>query len=177
MPTQAWSRRRVLASMIAGAACAAVPPLSAAGRAADADGAGLLLRDVRLVDGSGAPARGADVLVRGDTIERIGRLSRRDARGLPVGEGGGRERARGMFVWRPEGGPRVWGVAPVVAVGGTTGRRGEEGVSRWGEGAAGGAGSLAAWREAVGGAPPGSGVGRLCGHGARGRRGRTAWRR
>lgn len=56
-----WSRREVLGAM---SACALAPAIV---RAVEPDG--LLIRDVRLVDGTGAPARSTDVRVRGGRIE------------------------------------------------------------------------------------------------------------
>ncbi len=170
MPTQAWSRRKVLASMIAGAACAAMPPTFAAGRVAAAEGTGLLLRDVRLVDGSGAPARGADVLVRGDTIERIGRLSRGDARGLRVVEGGGRVLAPGFIDLHTHGDPLESAFTPFLAMGVTTVLLGQDGGSPSLEGAARDASSLAAWMDAVDAATPDINIATLSGHGALRRR-------
>src|SRR3546814_7857699 len=74
MRESGWSRRGFLAAMAAGTGCALAPPLLFAGPASGAQVPGWLLRDVRLVDGSGAPAKGTDVLVRGDRIERIGHV-------------------------------------------------------------------------------------------------------
>ena len=74
-----WSRREFLSAVAAGTAAACLPP----GARAEAAPV-LLIRDVRLVDGTGAPARSADVLVRGERIERIGRVAPRSARGARI---------------------------------------------------------------------------------------------
>ena len=84
------SRRRFMGAMVAVAACAALPSCTGLRAARDERTPGWLLRDVRLVDGSGAAARAIDVLVRGDRIERIGRLDASAARGLRVVEGASR---------------------------------------------------------------------------------------
>ena len=89
MQGQSWTRRGVLAAMAAGAACAVLPPGARGTGAAPAAG-GLVFRDVRVVDGTGAPARAADVLVRGGRVERIGSVSAAEARGLRTVAGGGR---------------------------------------------------------------------------------------
>src|SRR3546814_12788129 len=92
-----WSRRGFLMAMAAGTGCALAPPLLFAGSAPGEQVRGWVLRDVRLVDGSGAPAKVADVLVRGDRIEHIGPISGEEARGLRVVDGLGRVLAHGFI--------------------------------------------------------------------------------
>src|SRR3546814_2373111 len=105
MRESGWSRRGFLAAMAAGTGWAFAPPLLFAGPASGAQVPGWLLRDVRLVDGSGAPAKGTDVLVRGDRIERIGHVTDDDARGLRVVDGGGRVLAPGFIDLHTHGDP------------------------------------------------------------------------
>src|SRR3546814_13394646 len=100
-----WSRRGFLMAMAAGTGCALAPPLLFAGSAPGEQVRGWVLRDVRLVDGSGAPAKVADVLVRGDRIERIGPISGEEARGLRVVDGGGRVLAPGFIDLHTHGDP------------------------------------------------------------------------
>ena len=164
-----WSRREVLASMAAGAACMALPGMAGA-RGTPAAGAGVLLRDVRLVDGSGAPARSTDVLVHGDTIARIGRLRARDARGLRVVEGGGRVLAPGFIDLHTHGDPLEVAFTPFLAMGVTTVVLGQDGGSPALPGTARDSGSLPAWMDAVEAAAPGLNVATLSGHGALRRR-------
>lgn len=164
-----WTRREVLASMAAAAACTALP------RAADAASTyapspGLLLRDVRLVDGTGAAARGADVLVRGGVVDRIGRVSRRAARGLRVVEGGGRVLSPGFIDLHTHGNPLERAYTPFLAMGVTTVVLGQDGGSPSLEGAAREPGSLPAWMDAVAAAGPDINVATLSGHGALRRR-------
>src|SRR5690606_41232440 len=86
--------------MAAGAATAALP------RWARAHGTGaLLLRDVSVIDGSGAPAFAADVLVEDGRIARVGRIERGDAPGARVIEGGGRVLAAGCMYLHGHGNP------------------------------------------------------------------------
>src|SRR5690606_12963768 len=111
------------------AACAAMPGgLVARPRAGVEDG-GLLLRDVRLVDGTGAAARGTDVLVRGDAIAAIGRVPAGAARGLRVVEGGGRVLAPGFIDLHTHGDPLRTAYTPFLAMGVTTVVLGQDGGS------------------------------------------------
>ena len=170
MGQRAWSRREVLGSMAAGAAAVALPRLSDAAPAPDPSGPGVLLRDVRLVDGSGAPARSTDVLVRGDAIARIGRVPAGEARGLRVVEGGGRVLAPGFIDLHTHGDPLESAFTPFLAMGVTTVVLGQDGGSPALSGAARDAGSLPAWMHAVAAAAPDINVATLSGHGALRRR-------
>src|SRR3546814_18766472 len=96
MRESGWSRRGFLAAMAAGTGCALAPPLLFAGPASGAQVPGWLLRDVPLVDGSGAPAKGTDVLVRGDRTALLRHVTDDAAPGLHVVDGR-----------RPVLGPRV----------------------------------------------------------------------
>ncbi|MBJ6979382.1 amidohydrolase family protein [Luteimonas sp. MC1895] len=174
-----WSRRQVLATLAAAAASAALPRARARPPAAgtvgvagagDAGDAGLLLRDVRLVDGSGAPARATDVLVRGDAIAGTGRIPARDARGLRVVEGGGRVLAPGFIDLHTHGDPLESAFTPFLAMGVTTVVLGQDGGSPALAGAGREAGSLPAWMDAVAAATPDINIATLSGHGALRRR-------
>lgn len=165
-----WSRRQVLGSMAALAACAGVPGALAARPRGVASAPGFVLRDVRLVDGTGAPARATDVLVRGDTIAVIGRVPADAARGLRVVEGGGRVLAPGFIDLHTHGDPLKTAYTPFVAMGVTTVVLGQDGGSPALEGAARAPGSLAAWMDAVDAATPDINVATLSGHGALRRR-------
>lgn len=118
------SRREFLIAMAAGTATACLP---FAGRAEAPPG--LLIRDVRVVDGTGAAARMADVLVRGDTIERIGRIATRSARGARIVEGGGRVLAPGFIDLHVHGDPLRQSYASHLAMGATTVVVGQDGSS------------------------------------------------
>lgn len=156
--------------MAALAACAGLPGRLAARPRGVAQGSGLLLRDVRLVDGTGAPARATDVLVQGDSIAGIGRLPTSAARGLRVVEGGGRVLAPGFIDLHTHGDPLKVAYTPFLAMGVTTVVLGQDGGSPALEGAARDAGSLAAWMDAVEAAMPDINVATLSGHGALRRR-------
>ena len=153
-----WSRREVLAAMAAGAATAALP------WRARADGAGaLLLRDVSVVDGSGAPAFSADVLVQGGRVARIGRIARGEARGARIVEGGGRVLAPGFIDLHTHGDPLGQSFQPFLAMGVTTVTLGQDGGS---PGAGGdGARRLAEWMDEVDRAGPDINVATCSGHG------------
>ena len=170
MHEQGWSRRGFLAAMAAGTGCALAPPLLFAGTAASARVPGWLLRDVRLVDGSGAPAKGADVLVRGDRIERIGSISNDDARGLRVVDGGGRVLAPGFIDLHTHGDPLTEAYTSFLAMGVTTVLLGQDGGSPSLRGERRAAGSLPGYLDAVAAATPDVNVATLSGHGALRRR-------
>jgi len=153
-----WSRREFLAAIAVGAASACLPS-GARARPTTA----LLIRDVRLVDGTGAPARTADVLVRGDSIERIGRIASRSARGARIVEGGGRVLAPGFIDLHAHGDPLEQSYASHLAMGATTIVLGQDGGSpSAGEGDNGG---LPAWFEAMARATPDINVATTSGHG------------
>src|SRR5690606_22883258 len=144
--------------MAAGAATAALP------RWARAHGTGaMLLRDVSVIDGSGAPAFAADVLVQDGRIARIGRIERGDAPGARVVEGGGRVLAPGFIDLHVHGDPLAQSFQPFLAMGVTTVTLGQDGSSP-GTGKD-GTRRLAAWMEAVERAGPDINVATCSGHG------------
>src|SRR5690606_12946135 len=165
-----WSRRSFLAAMAAGAGCALAPPMLFAGTASGARVPGWVLRDVRLVDGSGAPATATDVLVRGDRIERIGAISNDAARGLRVVDGGGRVLAPGFIDLHTHGDPLTDAYTSFLAMGVTTVLLGQDGGSPSLGDKDRGAGSLPDYLAAVAGATPEVNVATLSGHGALRRR-------
>lgn len=163
------SRRGVLGAIAAGAACAVLPsPLLRAARRESTPG--WLLRDVLLVDGTGAPGRRTDVLVRGDRIERIGRTSARHARGRRVVEGGGRVLAPGFIDLHAHGDPLKQAYTPFLAMGVTTVVLGQDGGNPGLPGARETADGLPAWMDAVAGGAPDINVATLSGHGTLRRR-------
>jgi N-acyl-D-aspartate/D-glutamate deacylase len=135
--------------MLGGGACALAPSVVVGRSRSDADVRGWLLRDVLLVDGSGAPARRTDVLVRGDRIERIGRIAAGEARGLRVVDGGGRVLAPGFIDLHTHGDPLVQAYTPFLAMGVTTVLLGQDGGSPALGGNGRAAGSLPAWMDAL----------------------------
>jgi N-acyl-D-aspartate/D-glutamate deacylase len=153
--------------MAAGGACALAP---AKLLAKDAEARGLVLRDVLLVDGSGRPARRTDVLVRGDRIERIGRVSDRAAGGLRVVDGGGRALAPGFIDLHTHGDPLEDAYTQYLAMGVTTVVLGQDGSSPALAGAGNAADSLPAWMDALANATPDINVATLSGHGTLRRR-------
>ena len=154
-----WSRREFLAAVAAGTATACVPR----GMRADVAPA-LLIRDVRLVDGTGAPARSADVLVRGDRIERIGRIAPRSARGARIVAGGGRVLAPGFIDLHVHGNPLEQSYASHLAMGATTIVTGQDGSNpAIGDDETGG---LPAWFAAMARATPDVNVATTSGHGS-----------
>lgn len=155
-----WSRREVLAAMGAGAAMAAVPGGARAGEPA---GGLLQIRDVRVVDGTGAPARHADVLVGDGRILQIGRINRRAARGARVVEGGGRVLAPGFIDLHVHGNPLEDSYEPFLAMGVTTVVMGQDGSSP-GTGED-GRRRLPEWMDAVGRKGPDINVATCSGHG------------
>ncbi|MGY1424475.1 N-acyl-D-amino-acid deacylase family protein [Lysobacter sp. A289] len=165
---QGWSRREVLAAMVAGAAYAAVPPVVGAQPASQASG--LLFRDTLLVDGTGASGRAADVLIRGDRIEHIGTLTARELRGVRVIEGGGRVLAPGFIDLHTHGDPLEKAYTPYLAMGVTTVVLGQDGGSPSLEDKGTAADSLSSWMGAVGRATPDINIATLSGHGALRRR-------
>lgn len=165
-----WSRRDVLAAMAAGAACAMAPSAFGKPPVPGAEPAGLLLRDVLLVDGTGRPARRTDVRVRGDRIEHIGAASDADARGLRVVQGGGRVLAPGFIDLHTHGNPLENAFTPFLAMGVTTVVLGQDGGSPALPGARNAPDGLAAWMDAVAASTPDINVATLSGHGTLRRR-------
>lgn len=153
-----WSRREFLAALAAGTATASLPLAAATGATPP-----LLIRDVRLVDGSGAAARSTDVLLHGDTIARIGRIAARSQRGARVIEGGGRVLAPGFIDLHAHGDPLTQSYASHLAMGATTVVVGQDGSSPSLEGDA--AGGLPAWLAAMAQARPDINVAATTGHG------------
>ena len=158
MSASGWSRRELLAAMAAGAATAMLP------WSARAQGGGaLLLRDVSVIDGSGAPARAGDVLVQDGRIARIGRVGRGEARGARIVEGGGRVLAPGFIDLHTHGDPLDSSFQPFLAMGVTTVVLGQDGGS---PGASGdNARRLPDWMDAVEAAGPDINVATCSGHG------------
>src|SRR5947208_2681856 len=87
------SRRHFIAGAIASGGVSGL-----AARAAAPAGSSTLFRDVMLVDGSGAPPRPANVLVVGDRIARILRVSRHaEVPGARIVDGAGRALTPGFI--------------------------------------------------------------------------------
>ena len=165
-----WSRRDFLGAVVAGSACTLLPSRAHARPAADARVPGWVLRDVRLVDGTGQPARRTDVLVRGDRIERIGRVGATEASGLRVVEGGGRVLAPGFIDLHSHGNPLEDRYTPFLAMGVTTILLGQDGGSPSLPDRGRSPGSLPDYLDAVARARPDVNVATLSGHGALRRR-------
>lgn len=165
-----WSRRDVLAAMVAGTTSVLATRVVGARPASALEVRGLLLRDVFLVDGSGAPGRRTDVLVRGDRIERIGELSGQDARGLRVVDGDGRVLAPGFIDLHTHGDPLTAAYTQYLAMGVTTVTLGQDGSSPALRGSRSAADSLPSWMDAMGRATRDINVATLSGHGALRRR-------
>ena len=165
-----WTRRGFLGAMAVGGACALLPLGVGAAALRGPRVPGWVLRDVLLVDGTGAPGRRIDVLVRGDRIEHVGRVAAGQARGLRVVEGGGRVLAPGFIDLHTHGNPLESAFTPFLAMGVTTVVLGQDGGSPSLEGAGREPGSLPAWMDAVEAAHPDINVATLSGHGALRRR-------
>lgn len=170
-----WSRREFLAALAAGTACSLAPAAVSARPVRDGlvrDGLvrGWVLRDVRLVDGTGAPAQRSDVLVRGHRIARIGRIGADAARGLRVVDGGGRVLAPGFIDLHTHGNPLAEAFTQFLAMGVTTVLLGQDGGSPSLPDAGRKAGSLPDYLDAVARAMPDVNVATLSGHGALRRR-------
>ena len=165
MRESGWSRREVLGAIVAGSALALAPRLSRARPVP-----GLLLRDVLLVDGSGAPGRRTDVLVRGTRVAQVGAASKEAARGARVVEGRGRVLAPGFIDLHTHGDPLSEDYSPYLAMGVTTVLLGQDGGSPALPGAGHAADSLPEWMDAMERATPDLNVATLSGHGALRRR-------
>ena len=163
-----WTRREVLGALAAGTACGFALPVLAALPSPSPNG--LLLRDVLLVDGTGKPGRRTDVLVRGDRIEHIGRVSAGEGRGLRSIDGGGRVLAPGFIDLHTHGDPLTKAYTQFLAMGVTTVLLGQDGGSPSLEGASRAADSLPSWMDAVAQTTPDINVATLSGHGALRRR-------
>ena len=164
---QQWSRREVLGAMVAGAACGMVSCRLGPGGQAESK---LVFRDVLLVDGTGAPGRRTDLLVLGDRVASIGRVSRTDAKGMRVIDGGGRVLAPGFIDLHTHGDPLTEAYTQYVAMGVTTVLLGQDGGSPSLPDAGRTPGSLPAWLDAVERTTPDINVATLSGHGALRRR-------
>ena len=160
MTEMGWSRRDVLAAMAAGTAAAMLPSMA---RGAQAEPGMLQIRDVMVIDGTGAPARHADVLVADGRIAQIGRISRRAARGARIVEGGGRVLAPGFIDLHTHGDPLQRSYQQFLAMGVTTVVLGQDGGSP-GAGED-GTGRLPEWMDAVDRARPDINVATCSGHG------------
>lgn len=160
MTEMGWSRREVLAAMAAGTAAAMLPSMA---RGAQAEPGMLQIRDVMVIDGTGTPARHADVLVAGGRIAQIGRISRRAARGARIVEGGGRVLAPGFIDLHTHGDPLQRSYQQFLAMGVTTVVLGQDGGSP-GAGED-GTGRLPEWMDAVDRARPDINVATCSGHG------------
>lgn len=159
MTDPGWSRRGVLAAMAAGAATAALPRLARGVPAVPRT----LIRDVMVIDGTGAPARHADVLVDGGWIVHVGRISRRAGRGARVIRGGGRVLAPGFIDLHTHGNPLSRSYQPFLAMGVTTVTLGQDGGSP-GTGED-GMRRLPGWMDAVERSVPDINVATCSGHG------------
>lgn len=121
----AHSRRTFLSFAAAATGMALLPPLVRA----TPQSASLLFRDVRVVDGTGAAARTADVLVREGRIEGIGRIASRAAGKARVIAGGGRVLAPGFIDLHAHGNPLEHPYDSHLAMGATTIVLGQDGAS------------------------------------------------
>ena len=151
------TRRQVMAGALASGGLASLAT------AADGRGSGsTLFREVSLVDGTGAPARPADVLVTGDRIASVTAPSRdRVPSATRVVEGGGRVLTPGFIDLHTHGDPLRSPYDGFLAMGVTTITLGVDGS---------GPGTsrkldTAGWRRAVGRAPLDTNVALLIGHG------------
>lgn len=156
-----WSRRSFLLASAAGAASLSLP-----GWAGATSGSlpALLIRDVRVVDGTGAPALAADVLVRGDRIERIGRIAANSVRGARIIEGGGRVLAPGFIDLHAHGDPLTQSYVSHLAMGATTIVLGQDGSSpSLGRDSTGG---IPAWFDALEHSLPDINIATTSGHGS-----------
>ncbi|HKS56926.1 MAG TPA: amidohydrolase family protein [Steroidobacteraceae bacterium] len=95
-------------------------------RAADYD---LLIRNASVVDGTGAPAYRANVLVKGDNIAVIDRQMRPDATAARVIDAGGRTLAPGFIDMHSHGDPLEQSFENFLAMGVTTVVLGQDGDS------------------------------------------------
>ncbi|MFT4179781.1 MAG: hypothetical protein QM612_10035 [Thermomonas sp.] len=155
-----WSRRELLAMMAAGTATALLPRAVRA----DAPPSSLLLRDVRVIDGTGAPARAADVLVQGERIVRIGKVSPRLVPGARTIEGGSRVLAPGFIDLHTHGDPLERTYASHLAMGVTTVLLGQDGSSPGADEE--GQRRLSHWFDAAQRAQPDINVATCSGHGS-----------
>ena len=167
---EGWSRREFLGAVVAGSACTLLPTGVLAKGPRPERVPGWVLRDVRLVDGTGQPSQRTDVLVRGDRIERIGRIGKDAARGLRVVDGGGRVLAPGFIDLHTHGDPLAEAYTQFLAMGVTTIVLGQDGGSPSLPDQGRNAKSLPDYLDAVARAQPDVNVASLSGHGALRRR-------
>jgi N-acyl-D-amino-acid deacylase len=156
MTASLWSRREALGAL---AGCTLAPAFVRAGTPD-----GLLIRDVLLVDGTGAPGRRTDVLVHGGRIGRIGRIEAREARGMRIVAGKGRVLAPGFIDTHAHGDPLGDSYDAFLAMGVTSIVLGQDGSSP--ELPDGRGPGIPAWLDAVGRAQLGLNVATLSGHGS-----------
>ena len=131
-------------------------------RAADYD---LLIRNASVVDGTGAPAYRADVLVKGDSISAIARRPRADAKATRVIDAGGRTLAPGFIDMHAHGDPLEQSFENFLAMGVTTVVLGQDGDSVQLESASAGQ-PFAEWASAAEAAGVQVNVAALSGHGS-----------
>jgi N-acyl-D-aspartate/D-glutamate deacylase len=131
-------------------------------RAADYD---LLIRDATVVDGTGAPAYRASVLVKGDSIAAIQTQPRADASAARVIDGRGRTLAPGFIDLHAHGDPLEQSFESFLAMGVTTVVLGQDGDSVQLESAS-GAQPFAEWVRAAEAAGVQANVAALSGHGS-----------
>ena len=131
-------------------------------RAADYD---LLIRNASVVDGTGAPAYRADVLVKGDSIAAIDRRPRADAKATRVIDAGGRTLAPGFIDMHAHGDPLEQSFENFLAMGVTTVVLGQDGDSVQLESASAGQ-PFAEWASAAEAAGVQVNVAALSGHGS-----------
>lgn len=158
-----WSRRNFLTATAATAASASLPGWA---KAAAGDVPALLIRDVRVIDGTGAPALAADVLVRGDRIERIGRIAPNAVRGARIVEGGGRVLAPGFIDLHAHGDPLSQSYVSHLAMGATTIVLGQDGGSPSLRDDEDGDGGIGAWFDALERKLPDINIATTSGHGS-----------
>lgn len=155
--SQPLTRRQVLGGALAGGVLAGRP-----GQAGAAAASSTLFREVTLVDGTGAPARLADVLVMGDRIARIAPpAALKPGSAARIVGGGGRILAPGFIDTHTHGDPLEQSFEAYIAMGVTTIVLGLDGSGpRLGKDL-----DLRSWMRAVDGAPIDVNVATLSSHG------------
>ena len=119
----------------------------------------LLIEGGRVIDGTGTPGYGADVLVHGDRIVFIGAVDRERIRAAKVISAGGKVVTPGFIDVHAHGNPlRTPAFENFLAMGVTTITLGQDGSSPGGE-------DPSAWMEAVDAIVPGANIVLFVGHG------------